>query len=246
MKRLVVLQHIEREGPELFASIAEEKGYRVKIYRLDNGDDLPKLEKNDLLLIMGGPMGVNQINEEYPWLKEEIKLIKKSLKQNISIIGICLGAQLLAYACGGKIEKLKRNSSSRFLAEIGWAPIHSLENDIDDELKNIIKDLMYVLHWHGDRIILPPNAKLIASSQYCKEQLFKINERSYGLQFHIETNYEMIEKWICEDKDFISLALGHNGQSILKEENKIYSNSTLSKRISFINKLIDIVTKKAQ
>ena len=105
MKRLLVLQHLEMEGPGLFYQIAKEREMIIEIIRPDLGDRLPKTNKDDLLLIMGGPMGVKDIGSiKYPWLKSEIDFIKSELKKKTRIVGVCLGAQLLANAAGGDVE----------------------------------------------------------------------------------------------------------------------------------------------
>ena len=102
----------------------------------------------------------------------------------------------------------------------------------------------HVLHWHGDRILLPKNAELIASSKRCKEQFFKIGDLAYGLQFHIESNKEMTERWINEDKLFINKGLGPKGQAILREENEKFEGKTILKRKLLINKLFNLLSKK--
>ena len=96
-----------------------------------------------------------------------------------------------------------------------------------------------VLHWHGDRILLPTTAELIASSTRCEEQLFKIGPLAYGLQFHIETDEGMINKWIEEDIEFITANLGLDGQSILKQQQLDYGDKTLQSRLRLLNKLFD-------
>ena len=101
MKRLLVLKHLEREGPGLFYQIAKEREIKIEIIRLYLGESLPKTNKEDLLLIMGGPMGIKDIGStKYPWLKKESDFIKLELKKKTSIIGVCLGAQLLANEAG--------------------------------------------------------------------------------------------------------------------------------------------------
>ena len=243
MSRLLVLQHIEREGPGLFARIAEERGFTLCIFRLDLGDSLPELAKGDLLLVLGGPMGVRDIvNPSFLWLKKEVDLIKKALHQEIGIIGICLGAQLLAYAAGGDVEVLYEGNSRRALAEIGWHDVFSSIDEGINKLKLIFGKPFPVLHWHGDRIILPTNAELIASSGRCKEQLFRIGSLAYGIQFHVEIENDMVNRWIVEDNKFISSALGQDGQSILKEQQKVYCDRTLEARLDFLNTLIDLVS----
>ena len=185
-------------------------------------------------------MGVKDIgSERYPWLKLEREFIKKELENKRPIIGICLGAQLLASAAGGDVETLKYGSPPKALPEIGWSQIFI--NKSNKDFKKLFQEPFHVLHWHGDRISLPNKSLLIASSQHCKEQFFKIGDFAYGLQFHIETTGAMIDKWIKEDKEFILKGLGSNGQEILREENRKYSDKTLKKRKLLISKLFELL-----
>ena len=241
MKRLVVLQHVGVEGPGLFAKIAKKKGFKVDIIRLDLEENLPKLIKGDILLILGGPMGVKDIkSNKYPWLGKEIKLIKSTLKRDIGIIGVCLGAQLLSYSAGGDVELLKRGSPPRPFPEIGWSEIFTEKIYSCEEISCMLKKPMKVLHWHADRILLPRNSKLLASSNYCKEQLFKIGEKAYGLQFHIEYEVNMVYKWIEIYEEFIISALGKDGPEKLKNNLVNNEKETLNSRIDFINKLMEL------
>ncbi len=243
MSRLLVLQHLDRERPGLFVKLAEERGFTVRTFRLDLGDSLPELRNGDLLLVLGGPMGIRELGTStYPWLIEEVGLIKEALNQSVGIIGVCLGAQLLAYAAGGDVEMLKDEVSHQPLAEIGWDNIfpQSLENNC--KLTTLLGYPFPVLHWHGDRILLPNTAELIASSCRCKEQLFSIGSLAYGLQFHVEIDDEMVSTWISEDQKFISSALGANGQSILKQQQKEFGQKTLFSRLEFLNILFDLLS----
>ena len=240
MKRLIVLQHLEREGPGLFKQLAKARGYKIEIVRLDKKDKPPQTKKGDLILIMGGPMGVKDIGSvRYPWLKFERNFIKRELENKRPIIGICLGAQLLASAAGGDVEILKYGSPPKVLPEIGWAEIFI--NKSNKEFKELFKEPFHVLHWHGDRILLPNKAVLIASSAYCKEQFFRIGDYAYGLQFHIETTEKMMDNWIKEDKEFVIKRYGINGSKILREENRRYSDRTFLKRELLINKLLELL-----
>ena len=242
MSSLLVLQHLERESPGLFVQLAKERGFSVCTFRLDLGDNLPEIRNGDLLLVLGGPMGIRDIgNPIYPWLKEEVALIKKALIQGVGIIGVCLGSQLLAYAAGGDIQVLQEEGSRYPLAEIGWGNVFPQLFENNCKLSELINSPFAVLHWHGDRIILPKNAKLIASSCRCREQLFSIGSSAYGIQFHVEIDDEMVNTWIREDKKFISTALGANGQNILKQQQKKYGQITLDARLEFLNKLFDLL-----
>ena len=243
MRRLLVLQHLEREGAGLFVQIAKESGFSVCICRLDLGDSLPELNTGDLLLVLGGPMGIRDIsNPNFNWLNNEIDLIKEALNKEVSVIGVCLGAQLLAYAAGGDVELLKGRESGLPLAEIGWDVISSNGFKKINRLTTLLDKPFPVLHWHGDRILLPPSAELLAGSCRCDEQLFKIGSIAYGLQFHVEIENEMVYKWIEEDKKFISRTLGIQGQSFLKKQQKKYGNKTQEARLEFLRTLIGLVS----
>ena len=240
IKRLLVLQHLEIEGPGLFKQYAEERDLKIKIIHLDKKDNLPQTKDDDLILIMGGPMGVKDIgSDKYSWLKLERDFIRRELENKRPIIGVCLGAQLLANAAGGDVEILKYGYPPKESPEIGWSQIFIDKSNKD--FKTLFEDPFHVLHWHGDRILLPNKAVLIASSSRCKEQFFRIGDFAYGLQFHIETTGEMINKWIKKDKEFVFKGLGSNGPEILREGNKKYSDKTFLKRKLLINKLFDLL-----
>ena len=242
MSRLLVIQHIEREQPGLFVELAKERGLSVCTFRLDLGDSLPKLRHGDLLLVLGGPMGIRDIGAStYPWLVEEVGLIKEALSRGIGLIGVCLGAQLLAYAAGGDVEILQEERSNQPLPEIGWDNIFPQSFENRCKLTTFLGYPFPVLHWHGDRILLPNTAELIASSCRCKEQLFRIGSLAYGMQFHVEIDDEMVNTWISEDQQFIASALGVDGQSILKNQQIEFGHKTLDSRLEFLNILFDLL-----
>ena len=163
MRRLLVLQHLEIEGPGLFKKFAEERDLKIEIIRLDKKHNLPQTKEGDLILIMGGPMGVKDIgSDKYPWLKLERDFIKKELENERPIIAVCLGAQLLASAAGGDVEILKYGSPPKALPEIGWSQIFI--NKSNKDFKTLFEDPFHVLHWHGDRILLPNKACLLYTS----------------------------------------------------------------------------------
>jgi len=245
MQRLFIIQNYVVEGPGLFYKIAQERGFDIQIIHLYLEDNLPKVNPSDIVLILGGPMGVKDIdNIKFHWLEKEVLFIKSLLNKRIGIIGVCLGAQLLSYASGGDVEVLKGGIPIRPMPELGWSEIYSVSNSSKNELSLMIKKPTKVLHWHADRILLPPNAVLLGESNYCKEQLFKIHNRAYGLQFHVESVEGMVENWINIDRDFIISAIGDKGiEKLLREETNI-PFETIEFRKAFINKLFDLITKK--
>ncbi len=241
MSRVIVLQHTEREGPGLFSKIAIEHQKDVIIFRLDLGEPIPNLVDTDILLVMGGGMSVGDLNNpNYPWLKKEVELLKFALENKIGVIGVCLGAQLLAYAAGGTVEPLEVGHPKTKKLEVGWAPVNF--HNLNDPL-NLFEDSKFdVLHWHGDRAILPSSAEIIASTQICHEQLFCINKLAYGIQFHVEVEEDMVFSWISEDNKFIHDALGDNASIILRKQQADFGTKTFSNRLKFINKIFELLS----
>ncbi len=242
MPRIIVIKHIDREGPGLIESIAKQKGLKINTYRIYRGDSLPTILYGDLIVIMGGPMGLSDIKKtNFEWMSEEINFIRQAVKKDIPVLGICLGAQLLAYAMGGRTKKLINNETLQPTAEIGWSDITFSAQIRNNPKNNIGLNPVSVLHWHSDRIILPLNSKLIASSESCKEQIFILNNSSIGIQCHLEVTNQMVLRWIKEDKGFIIKALGEQGQELLLRQQKIYGDQSEKERIRILNDIIDIM-----
>ncbi len=237
-----VIQHLEREGPGLFTMVAAECGLELKTYRPDLGDDLPIPESGEGLLVLGGPMGVGDLDHpQFPWLRDELQLIKQALNQQIPIVGVCLGAQLLAFADGGEIVPLNQINSNQPQAEVGWAPIMMQKKATDELILRNLPTEMDVLHWHGDRIILPNSAILLASSARCKEQMFRIGSSAYGLQFHVEIESQELNQWIHEDKEFIRRARGKDAADLLLQEQQIFAENSRSDRVQLLRELLRLV-----
>ena len=127
------------------------------------------------------------------------------------------------------------------MAEIGWDNIFPQSSENHSKFTTLFAHPFPVFHWHGDRILLPNTAELIASSCRCKEQLFSIGSLAYGIQFHVEIDDEMVDRWILEDQKFISSALGADGQSILKQQQEEFGQKTLLSRLKFLNILFDLL-----
>ncbi len=238
MKSLLVLQHVDREGPEFFANLAEEFSFNLKICRVDLNDELPPIDEISGLLVLGGPMGLSDLEDPaYKWLSTEIGFIERAFYLKVPLIGVCLGAQLLAYVAGGRVEPLICAQTGLPLPEIGWAPITALEAQESESVLEEFDSPLGVLHWHSDRIVLPENATLLASSHRCREQFFRIGKAAYGLQFHAEVDGEKIKRWIREDLDFVLSSLGSEGQSLLIAQQSVWSNATQARRQNLLRAL---------
>jgi GMP synthase-like glutamine amidotransferase len=185
---ILILQHIEIEGPGYISKFFKEKHLQVKIikpYRENIPQDV--LKKTEALVILGGPMNVDE-EKKYSFLKEEKKFIKKALKKNIPILGICLGGQLLARIGGAKVKKAPYE-------EIGWFKIKLTDEGKKDLLFKGCPKSLLVFQWHEDEFEIPKDGVLLAKSEDFF-QAFRLGKNAYGLQFHIEVTPKMIKFWI--------------------------------------------------
>ncbi|MDR0747138.1 MAG: type 1 glutamine amidotransferase [Helicobacteraceae bacterium] len=172
--RAHILQHIWFEDSGTISQILCEKGFTITSTRFDLNEKLPNdYETIDFLIIMGGFMSAND-EEEFAWLKEEKRFIKMMIDSGAIVLGICLGAQLIASALGAKVYKNKEK-------EIGW---HEVTSVIENEF---IPHSFPAFCWHGETFDLPEGALLLASSAACKHQAFLYARRVLALQFHLET-----------------------------------------------------------
>ena len=164
-------------------------------------------------------MGVNQHNEpQMDWLRHELEWLSSWHQQKKPVLGICLGAQLLAVAAGGSVEPLTVGEPSALLKELGLGAIHWLVDPSDEPLLDGLDPSALVLHWHGDRIRLPNHATLLGSSLHCPEQVFKIDRHAIGLQCHLEISGANLERWIQADAAYIVSAIGKNGANQLRND----------------------------
>ena len=173
------LQHVPFEGLGSIAPWLEGRGARVTTTRLFEGAALPPLENIDFLIVMGGPMSVNDVSI-HPWLPAEKTFIAEAMERGTTVLGICLGAQLIASSLGARVYK-------NTLPEIGWFPIEKTEVTGPDGPAKWLPDTCTVFHWHGETFDLPPGARPLAGSAACRNQAFTLGPRVIGLQFHLET-----------------------------------------------------------
>ena len=199
----------------------KEDNIKIDTVELDKNEKIPNLDPYDAMIVMGGPMDTWQ-EESFPWLKTEKEAIHKFVSINKKpYLGLCLGAQLLSEAVGGKVRKMKT-------PEIGVLKV-SL-NDNKSLFKGLDKELK-VLQWHSyEAYDLPSNANILASSRECNVQAFSFNN-AFGLQFHVEQTNETVPQWACvpEYKSALENTLGQNALEKFKkdvEENlNIFNNS---------------------
>ncbi|UUZ84121.1 type 1 glutamine amidotransferase [Paenibacillus sp. P26] len=191
--RIHYLQHVPFETPENIPVWAQQKGYELTGTFLFENHSFPSPADFDLLVVLGGPMGVDD-EEKFPWLVPEKHFIKEAIRQRKLVLGICLGAQLIAEAIGGKVYKNDHK-------EIGWFPVRLTEEARPSGLFEGFPETFVPFHWHADTFQLPEQAKNLASSQGCKNQMFVYEDRVIGLQFHLECSGSGIERFIEHGSD---------------------------------------------
>ncbi len=216
-----ILQHVDFEGPAAIEHWITDKHHSFTITRFYLAEHLPAQDDFDVLIIMGGPMGVEDA-EQYPWLIEERRFIQQSIRSGKTILGICLGAQLIARAAGATVVKNTHR-------EIGWFPVSLLTEGSPAVLKGVFESGAEAFHWHGDTFGIPPAAVNFASSTACAHQAFILCERVIALQFHIETTESSAALLVTKCRDEL------DGSKYVQSEEEIFSDPV---RFNAINKML--------
>lgn len=185
--RLHVLQHVGFEGPARIDTWAQAGQHAVTVTRFFANETLPAVDAFDFLLVMGGPMGAND-DRRFPWMKSEKALIAEAIEQKKKVLGVCLGAQLIAAVAGARVYPNREK-------EIGWWPIELDPPNVRHHAPmRTLPQRVNVFHWHGDTFDLPKGAVHLARSRACENQAFAIGDHILGLQFHIEVAAPQIEQ----------------------------------------------------
>jgi len=185
---IVVLQHHPHESVSALGTVLQRLGHRLVTVRLFAGEPVPTdLRDVDAVISMGGPMNVDETGE-YPWIEPEIGYLKAACGAEVPIVGICLGCQLLAVATGGKVARMAE-------PEVGWQIVRRAGGS--DAVFDGMPVAGIQFHAHGQEVAeLPPGAVLLASSNACRHQAFRVGPAAYGIQYHFE--------WTLADIDFIA------------------------------------------
>jgi GMP synthase (glutamine-hydrolysing) len=213
--RCVVLQHASTEGPQRLGELLEEAGVAVEVCALDRGQPVPReLPAEVPLVVMGGALGVGDIGDPaYPYLADEVSLLRDRLEADAPVLGVCLGAQLLAHAAGAEVYVRSRpargSAPPARIFEVGWAPVDFRAPD-EPVLRGLGQQEM-MFHWHGDSFDLPWGAVRLASTRDCPNQAFRLGQRAFGVQFHPEMHEHVIGVWLSSDAEYVERACGPGG-----------------------------------
>jgi len=216
--------HVPFEGPGHIAAWAKKKGYSMRYVKIYENDPLPEDEVFDLLLIMGGPMNVYDYHI-HPWMEDEVDWVRRKIEDGSKILGICLGAQIIAAAMDAEV--LPGNHS-----EIGWHPLQFLPALGLFRIWKEHPGTRTVFHWHGDTFEIPEKAIRIAGSQAFPHQGFIYDERVLALQFHLEVTKEAVKGMVenCRD-DIVPGAHVQTEKEILLTTKHIEGNNLLLEEI---------------
>jgi len=183
--RIHSLEHAAGEGAAKIATWARLRGHALSATQSYLGEPLPEPDQFDLLVVMGGGMNVYQYRQ-YPWLRAERELVERTIEAGQAVLGVCLGAQMIADALGARVYQ---NAEK----EIGWLPVRFI--DREPPFDGFPPECT-VFQWHGDTFDLPPNARRIAQSEGCANQAFIHSEKVIGLQFHIEVDGPAVASFV--------------------------------------------------
>jgi len=179
------LQHVPFEGLGKIMSYLSHNDVQITSTKLFEGEPLPELDDFDILVVMGGPMSISD-EAEYPWLKEEKALVKAAIEAGKKVLGVCLGAQIIAEVLGAKVYKNP-------LKEIGWFEIRPTDECLETPYKEAFGRPLKAFHWHSDTYDIPEGAVNLCESSATKNQAFLYKDNALGLQFHIEMSTQGID-----------------------------------------------------
>ena len=187
---VLIIKHVDIEGPGLIEHSLKQRQIPYRILCLGTGDTVPGPNEFTHIVLLGGPMNVYE-EDRYPFLRGEDLFIKEAIQRGKHILGICLGAQLIAKSLGAKVTKSP-------VREIGWCEVSLTEEGSKDLLFAALPKAFPVFQWHEDTFEIPKWGKRLATSTAVPNQAFRYGDNAYGLQFHLEVTMEMIREWTDE------------------------------------------------
>ena len=242
MSAAVILQHVDFEGPGRIVPVFRDYGIPCQVRHLYRGDEVPTdLDEVRVLVILGGPMSVGDIGSNaYPFLAKEVETLKRLIAADRPVLGICLGAQLLAHAAGAKVYPnvkpgAKPEDPVTPMPEIGWAPVAFPFPGGTEPIVFGLNEGTPMFHWHFETFDLPKlsaptnpppppappppsGSVLISSTRACKNQAFRFKARLFGFQYHFEMTPEGIEALVANRKEDVLKVLGPQGEQQIKDD----------------------------
>jgi GMP synthase (glutamine-hydrolysing) len=219
MRKLLVFQHVPYEILGTLDPLLRSSGFRIRYVNFGRHPHAhPSLDGYQGLVILGGPMNVDEA-DRHPHLTTEMRLVETALERGIPVLGICLGAQLIARTLGAEV---KRNP----VKEIGWYDVSITKEGRNDPLLSHLAETERIFQWHGDKFEIPPGAVHLARSDACENQAFRLGTNVYGFQFHLEVDEPMIERWleVPLNRDEIRSLHGEIDPEAVRKETRLHAH----------------------
>lgn len=224
------IQHVHFETPGYLLEWATTQQHTISFTKIFEGDQFPVTDEIDFLIIMGGPMGVYE-EDKYAWLATEKTFIKEVIAAGKKVLGICLGAQLIAEVSGAKVYPNTQK-------EIGWWPIRKIINEKTLPLTETLPDEFITFHWHGDTFDLPPGALHLFATSICPNQGFLLNEQVAGLQFHMEATPALVQQMAKYGQEELVTAPYIQTSGQMQELSARYAAAQQKQLLDFINRFL--------
>ncbi|MFH0821410.1 MAG: type 1 glutamine amidotransferase [Pseudomonadota bacterium] len=200
--KAIIIVHEETEGPGTLGDFLDAQGVDVHVARLFAGDTLPEKPSGfSAVISMGGPMNVYE-NDKYPFLEMERGFLKQGLDMKVPMLGVCLGAQMLAHAGGARVVKSPKE-------EVGWSKVFLTDEGSRAPLFQGLPGELEVFQWHGDMFHIPTDGTLLATGTDCPHQAFRYSN-AFGLQFHVEITRELLARWFADSRLKDSILEGYD------------------------------------
>ncbi len=239
MRKVLVFQHVANRILGTLDPTLRERKLKIRYINYERTpNEHPTVDRYNGLIILGGQMGVYEA-DQYQHIKVELKVIEEALKKNIPVLGICLGAQLIAQVLGSPVRK----HSER---EIGWYDVQFNDLALSDPLFSHFNQSEKIFQIHGDTFDIPKSASQLASTKTCNSQAFKYGENVYGLQFHLEVDQAMILRWLSDANNLKCILDSEGRFSIdqIKHDTELYLARSLDLSLQTFARFVDLFPMK--
>ena len=236
MGKILVFQHVPYEILGTFDPMIRDRGFRVRYINFGRDpDSVPNVTKYDGLIVLGGPMNVGEA-DDYPHLKTELEALRIALDNEIPIMGICLGAQLLAKTLGARVSRCPEK-------EIGWYDVTPTEEGLEDPVLGHFKKTRKIFEWHGDAFENPPGAVRLAGSRAWQNQAYRYGKNAYGFQFHLEVDEPLVHRWLSTPRylEELSSLQGRTDPDTIKRETTLYIEELKALSCNVFGSFLDLI-----
>lgn len=231
----MVFQHVAYELLGTLNPLLKQAGFRIRYLNFEREPELePKIKNYNGLVILGGYMGAYEW-KRFPHLKAEMRAIEEALEKDIPILGICLGAQLIAQTLGAKVQKHSE-------MEIGWTDVSLTAEGERDPVLAEFEKRQTIFHWHQDTFELPSEAEHLAHSRLCQNQAFRYGDKVYGFQFHLEVDEPMIHRWlkVPGNRKMLEHTKGRVSEELILKETHQHIQRSLALSRKVFSRFIDL------